>query len=95
MDVARLIKSDVGLQVAAVDYGDWDMHVDLGKPVAGAWMYDHLVDFSQSYMSSVANGWSHPETPEVWPMTWRTSMPCDCRSSGEPTPDNCSTCGEL
>ena len=29
-DVARLIKADVGLQVAAVDYGDWDMHVDMG-----------------------------------------------------------------
>ena len=28
-DVARLIKAQVGLQVAAVDYGDWDMHEGL------------------------------------------------------------------
>ena len=36
-DVARLIKADVGLQVAAVDSGDWDMHVDMGA-VDGGWM---------------------------------------------------------
>jgi hypothetical protein len=29
-DVARRSKADVGLQVAAVDYGDWDMHADMG-----------------------------------------------------------------
>jgi uncharacterized protein (DUF1501 family) len=40
-DVARLIKGNVGLQVAAVDYGDWDMHADQGTVDAG-WMHDHL-----------------------------------------------------
>ncbi len=44
-DVARLIKADVGLQVAAIDYGDWDMHVDLGAFNNG-WMYDHLTELS-------------------------------------------------
>jgi len=44
-DVARLIKADVGLQVAAVDYGDWDMHVDMGD-VDGGWMVDHLGELS-------------------------------------------------
>lgn len=29
-DVAQLIKAGVGLQVAAVDMGNWDMHVDMG-----------------------------------------------------------------
>ena len=29
-DVARLIKADIGLQIAAVDYGDWDMHSGCG-----------------------------------------------------------------
>jgi uncharacterized protein (DUF1501 family) len=45
-DVARLIKADVGLQVAAVDYGDWDMHVDMGS-VDGGWMHDHLTELSE------------------------------------------------
>ncbi|MGZ8631261.1 MAG: DUF1501 domain-containing protein [Actinomycetota bacterium] len=44
-DVARLIKADVGLQVAAVDYGDWDMHAGQGD-VGGGWMVDHLTEFS-------------------------------------------------
>ncbi|HEY7668357.1 MAG TPA: DUF1501 domain-containing protein [Actinomycetota bacterium] len=44
-DVARLIKSDVGLQVAAVDYGDWDMHAGMGG-VGGGWLHDHLTELS-------------------------------------------------
>lgn len=46
-DVARLIKADVGLQVAAVDYGDWDMHVDQGD-IGGGWMVDHLTELSSA-----------------------------------------------
>lgn len=46
-DVARLIKADVGLQVAAVDYGNWDMHSDMGTPDAG-WMHDQLTELSDS-----------------------------------------------
>ena len=34
-DIARLIKADVGLQVAAVDYGDWDMHAGMGTLARG------------------------------------------------------------
>lgn len=44
-DVARLIKADVGLHVAAVDYGDWDMHAGQGD-VGGGWMVDHLTELS-------------------------------------------------
>ena len=29
-DVSRTIKGDVGLQIATVDHGDWDMHTDIG-----------------------------------------------------------------
>ncbi len=46
-DVARLIKANVGLQVAAVDYGDWDMHAGMGGPDSG-WMHDHLTELSQA-----------------------------------------------
>jgi uncharacterized protein (DUF1501 family) len=48
-DVARLVKADVGLQVAAVDYGDWDMHEGLATgtldPSQG-WMHDKLTELS-------------------------------------------------
>lgn len=40
-DVARLVRADVGLRVATIDYGDWDMHSGLGRP-DGGWMRDHL-----------------------------------------------------
>ncbi len=50
-EVSRLIKAGVGLQVACVDYDDWDMHVGLGKPVAGGAMNDHLADFAGAMAS--------------------------------------------
>ena len=40
-NVAQLVKANVGLRVAAVDCGNWDMHVGLGRPSAG-WMHDNL-----------------------------------------------------
>jgi uncharacterized protein (DUF1501 family) len=42
-DVARLIKQGVGLQVACIDYGDWDMHADQGTFDNG-WMKDKLTE---------------------------------------------------
>jgi uncharacterized protein (DUF1501 family) len=58
MDVARLIKADVGLQVAAVDYGDWDMHSGMGD-VDGGWLYDHLTELSgalAAFAQDMGNG---------------------------------------
>jgi len=52
-DVARLIKGDVGLQVAAVDYGDWDMHAGQGD-VGGGWMVEHLTELSAA-LAAFAN----------------------------------------
>ncbi|MGH2597451.1 MAG: DUF1501 domain-containing protein [Actinomycetota bacterium] len=46
-DVARLIKANVGLQVAAVDYGDWDMHAEMGA-VDNGWLHDHLTELSSA-----------------------------------------------
>ncbi|MCO8272248.1 DUF1501 domain-containing protein [Actinoplanes sp. TRM 88003] len=40
-DVARLIKSDVGLTTATVDVGDWDMHENLNRR-----MPEQLADFA-------------------------------------------------
>jgi uncharacterized protein (DUF1501 family) len=44
--VARMIKADVGLMTATVDYGDWDMHENLGTATTGQRMYSHLGDFA-------------------------------------------------
>jgi uncharacterized protein (DUF1501 family) len=46
-DVARVVKANVGLQVAAVDYGDWDMHADMGTVSAG-WLKDKLDELARS-----------------------------------------------
>lgn len=40
-DIAHMIKAGIGLQVAALDYGDWDMHAGMGNASAG-WLRDHL-----------------------------------------------------
>ena len=42
-DVARLVKAGVGLRVATVDFGDWDMHQGLGRPDEG-WMARQLTE---------------------------------------------------
>ncbi len=42
-DVARLVKAGVGLRVATVDFGDWDMHQGLGR-VDGGWMARQLTE---------------------------------------------------
>ncbi len=44
-DVARLVKAGVGLRVASVEFGNWDMHSGLGTPTAG-WMFDQLTELS-------------------------------------------------
>jgi uncharacterized protein (DUF1501 family) len=46
-DVARLIKQKVGLQVACVDEGDWDMHAGMGT-VGKGWLHDHLSELAQA-----------------------------------------------
>ena len=46
-DIARLIKASVGLRVATVDYGDWDMHSGLGR-VDGGWMTSKLEELGKA-----------------------------------------------
>ena len=53
-DVSRVIKAGIGLQVAAVDFGDWDMHVDLGTADAG-WLYDKLRELSRALAAFVTD----------------------------------------
>lgn len=61
-DVARLIKADVGVQVACVDVGNWDMHEGLGQfDDAGSWMTRKLRDLSEclaAFASDLGNRFS-------------------------------------
>ncbi|MFN8075770.1 MAG: DUF1501 domain-containing protein [Kineosporiaceae bacterium] len=40
-DIAHMIKAGIGLQVACLDFGDWDMHAGMGTADDG-WLHDHL-----------------------------------------------------
>lgn len=44
---AALIRADLGTRIVAIDYGDWDMHADLGR-VDGGWMVDQATHFASS-----------------------------------------------
>jgi uncharacterized protein (DUF1501 family) len=52
-DVVRLVKAKVGLQVACVDFGDWDMHSDMGDADSGR-MHDHLDELARSLAAFAA-----------------------------------------
>jgi uncharacterized protein (DUF1501 family) len=54
-DVARMIKSNVGLVAATVDSGDWDMHEGLGTAVKGQRMYDNLAETSAALAAFAAD----------------------------------------
>jgi uncharacterized protein (DUF1501 family) len=53
-DVVRLVKAKVGLQVACVDFGDWDMHSDMGGPDSGR-MHDHLDELARCLAAFAAD----------------------------------------
>jgi uncharacterized protein (DUF1501 family) len=51
-DIARMIKAGVGLQAAALDYSNWDMHAGLSDPVTATtgpttgWLADQVTELS-------------------------------------------------
>jgi uncharacterized protein (DUF1501 family) len=46
-DVATLVRLDVGLRVATVDKGEWDMHANMGTAQSG-WLHDNAADLAAS-----------------------------------------------
>jgi uncharacterized protein (DUF1501 family) len=46
-DTARLILSGTGTRVVTVDYGNWDMHTDLGTPAGGS-MVNMVAELAQA-----------------------------------------------
>jgi uncharacterized protein (DUF1501 family) len=53
-DVAQLIKAGIGLRVASVEYGNWDMHSGMGNATSG-WMFDHLTELSTALAAFAAD----------------------------------------
>jgi uncharacterized protein (DUF1501 family) len=53
-DVAHLVKAGVGLRVATVDYGDWDMHVGIGRSDDG-WMFRKLSELGAALAAFAAD----------------------------------------
>ncbi|HET8971635.1 MAG TPA: DUF1501 domain-containing protein, partial [Candidatus Nanopelagicales bacterium] len=53
-DVARLIKSDLGVKLVTLDVGNWDMHSGLGQHDRG-WMRDNLTDLAASLAAFAAD----------------------------------------
>jgi uncharacterized protein (DUF1501 family) len=53
-EVARLVKADVGLRIACVDIGGWDMHTGIGS-VDGGRMADSLTDLGQALAAFAAD----------------------------------------
>ncbi|GAA2530278.1 DUF1501 domain-containing protein [Pilimelia columellifera] len=54
-DVARLVKAKVGLMAATVDFGDWDFHENIGTPVKGQRLHDHLADVAAALAAFAAD----------------------------------------
>lgn len=54
-DVARLVKADLGVRVATVDFGGWDMHSGLGTADPGRWMYDQVATLSAALAAFAAD----------------------------------------
>ncbi|MFN0282872.1 MAG: DUF1501 domain-containing protein [Kineosporiaceae bacterium] len=52
-DVARLVRADLGLRYATVDYGNWDMHENVGG-VDGGWMTNQLGDLAKTLAAFAA-----------------------------------------
>jgi uncharacterized protein (DUF1501 family) len=46
-EVARLVKAGLGLRMATLDVGDWDMHAGMGTSDKG-WMFDRLTTLGQA-----------------------------------------------
>lgn len=52
-DTARLIRAGVGLRVATIDFGNWDMHEWAG--VRSGWMHDQLSQLGKALAAFIAD----------------------------------------
>ncbi|MEJ5914090.1 DUF1501 domain-containing protein [Pseudokineococcus sp. 1T1Z-3] len=55
-DVAALVLTGAGVRAAAVDVGDWDMHVGMGAPTdPKGWMHTKLTDLARALVAFAAD----------------------------------------
>lgn len=61
-DIARLAKADLGMEVACIDYGNWDMHQNLGTPgEADSWFSGQATDFAKgiaAFRKDLGSAWN-------------------------------------
>jgi uncharacterized protein (DUF1501 family) len=61
-DIARMVKADLGLEVACIDYGGWDMHQNLGRATDADGSFSVLArDFSAglaAFRADVGSRWN-------------------------------------
>ncbi|MCB0918123.1 MAG: DUF1501 domain-containing protein [Actinobacteria bacterium] len=60
-DLAALIRGGVDVHLAAMEFGDWDMHEGMGT-VAGGWLNDHLSVFARNVSAFFQDVAGHPVT---------------------------------
>jgi uncharacterized protein (DUF1501 family) len=53
-DIARLIRSGLGVKLVTLDVGDWDMHQGLGR-VDNGWMFRNLTNLGQALAAFAAD----------------------------------------
>ena len=69
-DIARLAKAGVGLEVACIDYGGWDMHQSIGTPANANGQFSRLArDFSAGLAAFRADLGSRWDTVTVITMS--------------------------
>ncbi len=57
-DVARLVRADLGMRFATVDFGNWDMHQNMGDGTDG-WMFNQLTELSEALAAFAAELGDH------------------------------------
>lgn len=61
-DTARMIKADLGMEVACIDYGNWDMHQNIGQPSdKNGWFTTQAKDFATglaAFRTDLGSAWN-------------------------------------
>ena len=57
-DTARLLRADMGVETVTIDYGNWDMHIQVGNVTAGAMtpMVDEFAKALHAFYTDLGDG---------------------------------------
>ena len=65
MDVARLVKANLGMTIATLDVGGWDMHTNEGR-VDGGDMLNHLTELDAALSALRRRPGRRPSRTSPW-----------------------------